>query len=34
MGEFTIGGGLTTLGWAATIAMLGSVIGMAVTAFA
>lgn len=34
MGEFTIGGGLKTLGWAATIAMLGSVIGMAVTAFA
>jgi Mn2+/Fe2+ NRAMP family transporter len=33
MGEFTIGGGLKSLGWAATIVMLGSVIGMAVTAF-
>jgi Mn2+/Fe2+ NRAMP family transporter len=32
MGEFTIGVGLKTLGWAATLAMLGSVVGMAVTA--
>jgi NRAMP (natural resistance-associated macrophage protein)-like metal ion transporter len=32
MGEFTIGGGLKTLGWAATVAMLGSVVGMVVTA--
>ena len=34
MGEFTIGAGLTTLGWAATLAMLGSVVGMVVTAIA
>jgi NRAMP (natural resistance-associated macrophage protein)-like metal ion transporter len=33
MGEFTLGGGLKTFGWAATIGMLASVIGMAVTAF-
>ena len=32
MGEFTIGGGLKVLGWAATIAMLASVVGMAMTA--
>jgi NRAMP (natural resistance-associated macrophage protein)-like metal ion transporter len=32
MGKFTIGGGLKTLGWLATLAMLGSVVGMAVTA--
>ncbi len=32
MGEFTIGPVLKTLGWAATVAMLGSVVGMAVTA--
>ena len=33
MGEFTIGVGLKTLGWAATLAMLGSVVGMAIAAF-
>jgi NRAMP (natural resistance-associated macrophage protein)-like metal ion transporter len=33
MGEFTIGYGLKTLGWAATLAMVACVIGMAVTAF-
>jgi hypothetical protein len=33
MGEFTIGYGLKTLGWAATVAMVACVIGMAVTAF-
>jgi Mn2+/Fe2+ NRAMP family transporter len=33
MGEFSIGAGLKTLGWAATLAMLGSVVGMVVTAF-
>src|SRR5262249_50840569 len=32
MGEFTIGRGLKVFGWAATVAMLLSVIGMAVTA--
>lgn len=32
MGEFTIGTGLKILGWAATIAMFGAVVGMAVTA--
>lgn len=32
MGEFTIGVGLKTLGWAATLAMLGSVVGMVVAA--
>jgi NRAMP (natural resistance-associated macrophage protein)-like metal ion transporter len=31
MGDFTIGWGLKILGWAATIAMLGAVIGMGVT---
>jgi NRAMP (natural resistance-associated macrophage protein)-like metal ion transporter len=34
MGEFTIGVGLKTLGWAATLAMLGSVVGMVVAAIA
>jgi NRAMP (natural resistance-associated macrophage protein)-like metal ion transporter len=33
MGEFTIGKGLKALGWVATLAMLGSVVGMAITAF-
>jgi Mn2+/Fe2+ NRAMP family transporter len=33
MGEFTIGYGLKTLGWAATVAMVACVIGMVVTAF-
>ena len=33
MGDFTIGYGLKTLGWAATVAMVACVIGMAVTAF-
>jgi Mn2+/Fe2+ NRAMP family transporter len=33
MGEFTIGVGLKTLGWAATLAMLGSVVGMVIAAF-
>lgn len=32
MGAFTIGAGLKTLGWAATLAMLGSVVGMVVMA--
>jgi Mn2+/Fe2+ NRAMP family transporter len=32
MGEFTIGPVLKTLGWAAPVAMLGSVAGMVVTA--
>jgi NRAMP (natural resistance-associated macrophage protein)-like metal ion transporter len=32
MGEFTIGYGLKTLGWAATLAMVACVIGMVVTA--
>ena len=32
MGEFTIGVGLKTLGWGATLAMVGSVAGMAVMA--
>jgi Mn2+/Fe2+ NRAMP family transporter len=32
MGQFTIGYGLKVLGWAATVAMLGSVVGMVVTA--
>ena len=32
MGEFTIGYGLKALGWAATLAMVASVIGMVVTA--
>ena len=32
MGKFTVSAGLKTLGWAAALAMLGSVIGMAVTA--
>ena len=31
MGEFTIGAGLNILGWAATLAMLGAVLGMVVT---
>jgi Mn2+/Fe2+ NRAMP family transporter len=33
MGEFTIGYGLRTLGWAATVAMVACVVGMVVTAF-
>ena len=32
MGEFAVSGGLRWLGWAATIAMILAVIGMAVTA--
>ncbi len=32
MGDFNIGGGLKITGWLATIAMLGSVVGMVVTA--
>jgi NRAMP (natural resistance-associated macrophage protein)-like metal ion transporter len=32
MGDFTIGPVLKTLGWTATVAMLGSVVGMVVTA--
>jgi len=31
MGEFTIGYGLTLLGWAATAAMAASVVGMLAT---
>lgn len=31
MGEFKIGPGLTILGWAATTALFGAVIGMGVT---
>jgi hypothetical protein len=31
MGEFTIGYGLKTVGWVATLAMVACVIGMAVT---
>ena len=33
MGDFTIGYGLKTLGWAATVAMVACVIGMVVAAF-
>ena len=33
MGEFTVVLGLKTLGWAATLAMLGCVVGMGITAF-
>jgi Mn2+/Fe2+ NRAMP family transporter len=33
MGDFTIGYGLKTLGWAATVAMVACVIGMLVAAF-
>jgi hypothetical protein len=33
MGEFNIGDGLKTLGWAATVAMVACVVGMVVTAF-